>query len=596
MNRRTLHRPPRPEPPSTRAATAARPGRVLVAGLAVITLTAALLLVWAAAAQASVWVIPAMARAYPASKPKTTQTIVLDAARNEYQGVQVCLRGSQRDVRFTWGTGSDPLIVDNAKLFRVFYVKVTTPTSNLGSHPGWYPDPLVPRAFGASEKVPGRYNPGPTTPFYILVHVPLDTPARVEPYTATLHIDNGGEVVDIPVSLRVWNFGWTEISTRSAFGVSVRFLERSVAGHMRMNADNKVRLLSAFYGMMHQHGIAPSMLGVVPSVSSSGHVAAGAFANKVAPFLDANGVGLGDTQLPWVSWFPWSRGSYSPDAGKLGTYLTEMARMYKSRGWEDKAYTYILDETTRTSEERLAERYARAVHKASAKSGYRLRFLLTDDPRPSNLGGVKHANTFLNDDVDVWALRYYYFFGRIPAVRDRQAAGQKIWWYTYTNAAVRRIPAFVIDKPHIDQRAWGWLMERWGVEGILNWGFNRWGNARTGKGWRDPYRYPLSFVRGKVRSNGCTCLVYPGFYPRYGLNDPYAAPVSSLRLEALRDGLEDREYLRIAKTFPGGPALVNDALSKVTQFPYKIVNANVFHFPTYTSSTATFDAQRERAA
>ncbi len=43
-------------------------------------------------------------------------------------------------------------------------------------------------------------NPGPTTPFYILVHVPLDTPARLEPYTATLHVDNGGgEVVDIPV-------------------------------------------------------------------------------------------------------------------------------------------------------------------------------------------------------------------------------------------------------------------------------------------------------------------------------------------------------------------------------------------------------------
>jgi hypothetical protein len=41
---------------------------------------------------------------------------------------------------------------------------------------------------------------------------------------------------------------------------------------------------------------------------------------------------------------------------------------------------------------------------------------------------------------------------------------------------------------------------------------------------------------------------------------------------------------------------VNDALSKITQFPYKIVNANVFNFPTYTHSNATFDAQRERVA
>ena len=85
-----------------------------------------------------------------------------------------------------------------------------------------------------------------------------------------------------------------------------------------------------------------------------------------------------------------------------------------------------------------------------------------------------------------------------------------------------------------------------------------------------------------MRSNGDTCLVYPGYYPRYGLDRPTAGPVASLRLEALRDGLEEREYLKLAKTFPGGTALVNDALGKITQFPYKIVNANVFNFPKYT--------------
>ena len=71
---------------------------------------------------------------------------------------------------------ADPLIRDNAELFRVFYVKVTTPTTKLGSRRGWYPDPLVPREFGAIQSVPGSVNPGPTTPFYILVHVPLGTP------------------------------------------------------------------------------------------------------------------------------------------------------------------------------------------------------------------------------------------------------------------------------------------------------------------------------------------------------------------------------------------------------------------------------------
>ena len=113
---------------------------------------------------------------------------------------------------------------------------------------------------------------------------------------------------------------------------------------------------------------------------------------------------------------------------------------------------------------------------------------------------------------------------------------------------MRKTPSFVIDKPHIDSRVWGWMMEEWNVDGLLNWGFNRWGKATTGEGWRDPYRNPLSLIKGHLRSNGDTCLVYPGYYPRYGLDRPTAGPVASLRLEALRDGLEEREYLRIAKT------------------------------------------------
>ena len=569
----------------------AKPGRLTAAGLALLSLSAALLLLGAAAAQASVWVIPAAARAFPDTKPGARQSIAIDAAGNEYQGVQVCLRGGgDHAATLSWAPGSDPLIVDNAKLHRVYYVNVTTPTTALGSHRGLYPDPLVPRDFGAGQRLPGS-----TTPMYVLVHVPYGTPGGT--YTATLHVENGSEMVDVPFSLRVWGFGWTEISTHSAFAMSEAPVKRSVAGRLDWSGAAKQRVLTAFYTMMREHGISPTIVHYLPKVSAGGHAGVSAWAPKVAPFLDAAGLGLHDNQLPWLRWFPWSR-SQSPSAATIETYLTEMCRVYKDRGWNDKAYIYIVDETNRTSEERLAEKYARLAHKASAKAGYRVRFLLTDDPRPHALGGVmKNANTFLNDDVDIWTLRYYYFFGRVPAVRERQRAGKEIWWYSYTNGAVRRTPSFVIDKPHIDSRAWGWLMEQWGVDGILNWGFDRWGKATTGNGWRDPYRYPLSLVKGKVRSNGDTCLVYPGYYPRYGLDDPYAPPVSSLRLEALRDGLEEREYLRLAKqTGSEGQQLAKSVLATITWFPYKIQQANVFNFPKYSKSNGVFDAARRQLA
>jgi hypothetical protein len=593
--RRSTGRPPQAAPVRTRAG-AARPNRLIGVALAVVTLTAALLLVWAASAQASVWVIPAMARAYPGTKPGAAQKISLDAAGGEYQGVQVCTRGSQRKVTLSWADGSDPLITANAQLYRVYYVKVTTPTSHLGSHPGWYPDPLVPRRFGRSETVPGNANPGPTTPFYVLVHVPYGTPGG--DYSATLVVNDGGTEVQVPFALHVWDFGWQRISTRSGFAVSQDNLERSLPRNFNYTGTNKAAVLRNFYALMQQHGISPTIVHYLPKVTSGGNVQESrAWADKVAPYLDegSGNVGLNDNQLPFLRWFPWSR-SKSPSWGDIQNYLSQMARIYKDRGWDTKAYMYVLDETTKYWEERQAEKYAQALHKADRATGAKVKFFLTDDPRPHSLGGTKTANSFLNDDVDIWALRYYYFFGRIPAVRERQNAGADIWWYSYVNESVARTPSFVIDKPHIDSRVWGWMMEEWNVDGLLNWGFDRWGKPTTGEGWRDPYRNPLSLIKGRTHSNGDTSLVYPGYYPPYGLNDPTLGAVPSLRLEALRDGLEEREYLKIAEKYQGGGNEVAKALGNIITSVPPVRQANVFRFPTYTHSNATFDAQRARIA
>ena len=39
------------------------------------------------------------------------------------------------------------------------------------------------------------------------------------------------------------------------------------------------------------------------------------------------------------------------------------------------------------------------------------------------------ANKFLWNDVDIWCVRYYYFFGRVPVLRKLQAKGAQVWWY-----------------------------------------------------------------------------------------------------------------------------------------------------------------------
>ncbi len=556
-------------------------------------LPAALLLLAAAPAHAAVWVIPASERAFPKTPPGHVQSIALDAAGNEYEGAQVVVRGAAaRDVSVGWATGSDVLITENATLSQVAYVHVTHPSTDTHLPAGDYPDPLLPRDFGATVRLPAA-----TAALYVLVHVPYGTPAGT--YSATLHVVNGGEAADLPMRLRVWGFGWRRLSTHSAFALSTRAIETSLRGSIGFSGEHKQQILTAYYSMLLAHGVTPMPPNALPNASGDGSFSAERYAAALEPWADAAGLDFPDVQIPWYRWFPWSMAAGSAAEPRLLTYLTQVCRVFKDNGWQNKAFAYVIDEPTSTKSERAVESYAKLLHRASAQAGFRCRYLLTDEPRPTSLGGSKTANSFLFDDVDIWCPRYYYFFGRVPALRARRAAGQEIWWYTYANSAAAVNPGYLIEKPLADQRVFGWLMEEWNVDGLLNWGTNRWGDALTGNGWRDPYKDPLSYRKplpdGRV-ANGDTCLIYPGYYPRYGLTDPLAGPVSSLRLEALRDGFEDREYLRLAARTSGGAAFVKKVAAQVAWYPYPIRQANVFDFPKYATKAGVFERARTQLA
>jgi len=555
-------------------------------------LAAALAVAFAAPpqARAAVWVIPATARAFPGTAPGKAQAVALNAAGGEYEGVQIVVRGAAaRDVTVSWKAGSDALITGNATLAEVKYVHVTHPSTDAGTKAGWYPDPLVPRAFGTAVRMPAQ-----TADLYVLVHVPYGTePGAV---TATLRVENGAESADIPVRLRVWDFGWKRVSTHTAFSLSMNAIKESLRGQVGFTGKRKNALYTAYATMLLQHGVTPMPPNALPSVRG-GAVDTDAYAAALKPWAGADGLDFPDVQLPWYSWFPQSLSPALATSDSMRTYLTDVCRVFADNGWQKKAFAFVVDEPTSVAAERNAEKYAQLLHRASAAAGFRCRFLLTDDPRPTAVGGIKTANSFLFDDVDIWCTRYYYFFGRVPALRARRAAGDDIWWYTYANAGADRMPGYLIDKTLADQRIWGWLMHEWDVDGLLNWGTNRWGDAYTGNGWRDPYQDPVSYRKkdGRV-ANGDTCLIYPGYYPKYGLTDPEAGPASSLRLEALRDGFEDREYLRLAEKVSGGAALAKQVAATIAWYPYPVRQGNVFDFPRYTTDAGAFDEARRQLA
>jgi len=217
------------------------------------------------------------------------------------------------------------------------------------------------------------------------------------------------------------------------------------------------------------------------------------------------------------------------------------------------------------------------------------------------------------DDVDVWMGPFSRLFGRpsSPVLvknykvnRERQYAdrqngikklrgGREIWAYNFFTAN-RQSPQVTIDAPPTDSKLMYWVMAREGHTGIfisnvlLGWGAETklQPNGLRRKG--NPYEQATYFkhsVYGYAANWGT--FLYPGYVPALGLNSDsdrnseMARPVTSLRMETMRDGQEDANLVSMYRTrygqakvdatmkpiFPGRYVQLPKTLGQV-MFPY----------------------------
>lgn len=170
------------------------------------------------------------------------------------------------------------------------------------------------------------------------------------------------------------------------------------------------------------------------------------------------------------------------------------------------------------------------------------------------------------DDLDGWIVPYFRMFGFDVSANQRlaginrsrevigrlqsiQGRGGEAWTYDLP-LGTRRVPQLAIDGAATDSRVLFWPLGREGIDGWFIAVSNRWVDPTNVAQPRNPWDAPLSWVGAGtadrentgphgVVSNGWGSLYYPGVRPELGLTDPLAQPVSSLRLERMRDGVED---------------------------------------------------------
>lgn len=212
--------------------------------------------------------------------------------------------------------------------------------------------------------------------------------------------------------------------------------------------------------------------------------------------------------------------------------------------------------------------------------------------RCSTLSGDAHSNRRLwdgrgLDDVDVWIAPFSRLFGRTTpgSLRPYRVAGRRAREYSNRLAAIRKarssretwaynfftatrtMPQLSIDAPGTDARIQYWLLARDGHTGLyvsnsmLGWGSvtRRLPNGLRRKG--NPWDGATYFQHARFGfAAGWGTLVYPGYRPQLGLFGERARtgtdvrPVTSLRMEGMRDGQEDADLVAMYRARFGASA------------------------------------------
>ncbi len=213
------------------------------------------------------------------------------------------------------------------------------------------------------------------------------------------------------------------------------------------------------------------------------------------------------------------RRSLAPDDPRAEAYLRSFLRaLYahlKARGWEGRYIQHIHDEP-HDREAPVYNRYAKIIRES-----------LPGIPTIDAVS-LRQDISFFADVCDIWVPVLGSFDHELERIREHVAGGGQAWFYTCISPQGRYLNRFT-DYPLLKVRLLHWLNFRHNLTGFLHWGGNYWGPK------------PFDNVQTVINNNrtllpaGDNAIVYP--------DAERNTVLSSLRLEAMREGIEDYELL-----------------------------------------------------
>ncbi len=509
------------------------------------------LLVLGVEAQAEwhVWATTDTHRVLRHSPVREGREVRLSAARNEWETFQVLLRSDTpvSGVQLVAGDLAGPegavLRGDDARLYRAHQLHLEVGTHrNEDFEPGWYPDPLIPSRHPVTLEplegarlvaMPFDLPADETHSFWVDVYVPAD--AQPGEYRGVFRVNAAGQPpVEIPVTLVVWDFALPRVSTlKTALGSPANrmrgyYRERAKAGREPEPDDwDAIERQCAETLSQHRINATPPQDLLRPRAQPDGSfLLPGEQVDALREFVDRHHVNACAVPHPrgWIN-------DPEEERQELHAWLAAFDRAIAELGRPEVTfYIYLRDEPNDPEAYNYVRHWGRAIREATIH----VKVLVVEQtwPQEDRWGDLYGA-------VDIWCPLFSLFKPKSAAAR--QQLGEEIWTYTALCQRVRT-PWWHIDYPLLNYRVPCWIAWSYDIRGLLYWGgMSYW------QGVDDPWTDPKTLdrrsgARGTSGAlfNGEGVLVYPGRAVGYEGIAP------SMRLKALRDGIEDYELLALA--------------------------------------------------
>ena len=487
----------------------------------------------------------------PAPQEKSS-TASLAAARNDREAVQIVLRPGKELKQLTAaagvlsGPGGATIPAENVQVLRVYYHYVHTPTDKMGVQGEW-PDALPPL------NKPLDLPTGKNQPLWVLVHVPKDAPAG--DYTGAIALTAEGWSAVVPLRLHVWNFALPERNhIDTAFGLSTNRIFR----YHRLTADaDKRRVFDMYLKSFSDHRISPYgptpldriRVKFVPEADPPrADVDFSAFDAAMQRAVEQYHVTNFRLHIEGMGGGTYER-RYEPKIGGFGektpqyqamfsSYVKQLEEHLREKGWLKMAYIYWFDEP-----EPKDYAFVRAGMERLKKYAPGLQIMLTEQPEEALVG-----------PVDIWCPVSPNY--KHDQAEQRRAHGDRFWWYVCCGPKAPYCTLF-IDHPATELRVWLWQTWQRDITGVLVWASTYWTSPaefpdkdHPQDPYKDPMGYRSHYDKAGVKQywgNGDGRFLYPPLTaatPGASGSEPVIEPpVSSIRWEMLRDGIEDYEYL-----------------------------------------------------